>query len=87
VRGGDGDDHRRLADLDAAGPVVDRDVAEVVAPAQLFGDLRHDLLGHAGIRLVLEVRDGVSARMDSRRPDERGDRAGLVRLYLVDDAL
>ena len=85
MRRGDGDHDASLADRDAPDAVVDRDVAELVARLQLLGDLGHDLLGHALVGLVLEVRDGAAARVDARRADERRDRAGLVRCDLVDD--
>ena len=43
MRRGDGDDDARLADVDAPDAVVDRDLAQVVAPLQLVGELGHDL--------------------------------------------
>ena len=41
-------------------------VAEVVAPFQLLGDLGHDLLGHAFVGLVVEVRDRPGRGSESR---------------------
>src|SRR5206468_3402592 len=41
VRGADGDHDRRLADLYAADPMVDRDVVDVVALLQLRAELLH----------------------------------------------
>ena len=47
-------------------------------------ELLHDLLGHALVRLVLEVEDVPSTRVRARRPDERGDRASAVVAHLGD---
>ena len=59
---GDGDDDARLADLDAADAVVDRDAGQVVALADLGGDLLHHGLGHVLVGLVLEVQHARPAR-------------------------
>ena len=87
VGGGDGDHDRGLADPDAADAVVDRDRAELVARVQAVGDLRHHLLGHSLVGLVVEVGDGAVAGVDAGRAGERRDRARLVVAHLVDDAL
>ena len=55
VRCGDGDHHARLADLDPADAVVDREPTELVGLFQLGRELRHHLLGHLRVGLVLEV--------------------------------
>ena len=55
--------------------VVDRDLAQLVPLAQLGRQLGHDLLGHALVRLVLEVEHVAAARARARRADERRDRA------------
>jgi hypothetical protein len=60
VRGRHRDDDRDLADLAAAGPMRNRDRAEVMAVLRGLGDFGHDLLGHAGVGLVLE-RDHLPA--------------------------
>src|SRR6266511_3661834 len=54
---GDGDHDGGLADLDAAGTVVDRDLADVVPSLQLVGDLGHDVLRHFLVCVVIEVED------------------------------
>src|SRR6266851_1995263 len=87
MRRGDRDDDARLADLDATRAMVDRDLAEVVATLQICSDLAHDLLGHFLVRLVVEVKDDVSARLESGRAGERCDCAGLLRAHLVDDRI
>src|SRR5215211_2898229 len=55
VRCRDGDHHARLADLDPADAVVDRDRAEVVFLLELGRELRDHVLGHLGVCLVVEV--------------------------------
>src|SRR5207247_7280770 len=77
MRRGDGDDDARLADLDAARAMVDRDLAEVVPALQLRGDLGHDLFGHFHVGLVIEMKDSPAARLKSGRADEGRDRARL----------
>ena len=42
---------------------------------EVLGDLRHHLLGHPAVGLVVEVVDGSSARLQPGRADERGDPA------------
>ena len=76
-----------LADLDAAGAVVDRDRAELVLLLKLCGDLGHHLLGHPLVALVVEMDDVAAARLDARRARERRDRAGTVVAHLVDHAV
>ena len=49
---------------------------------ELVGEVGHDLLGHALVRLVLEVEHVAAARACARRPDERRDRARLVVSHL-----
>ena len=71
--------------LDPADAVVDRDLVDVVALLQGGGELRHHLLGHALVGLVLEVDDRAAARVAPRRAREGGDRAGLVARDLGDD--
>src|SRR4029453_9136527 len=71
VRCGHGDDDGRLTDLHPARAVVDRDLAHVVALLQRGRDLRHHLLGHAFVRLVVEVLHHAAARFVARRADER----------------
>ena len=78
-----GDDDARLADVDAADAVVDRDAAQAVALGEPRGQLGHDLLGHALVGLVLEVQHVAVARAVARRADERRDRAGAVAAHLV----
>jgi hypothetical protein len=87
VRRTHGDHDTALPDRDAADAVVDRDRAEVVARVELRGDLRHHLLRHSLVRLVLEVRDRPPAGVDARRADKRRDRARFGRGDLVDDGL
>ena len=70
--------------VDAADSVVDRDPGQLVAIREPRRELLHDLLGHALVRLVLEVEDLPSTRVRARRPDERGDRAGAVVAHLGD---
>ena len=55
MRRGDGDHDARLADLDAADAVVDRDLAELVLRGQLVGEPDEHLLRHLLERLVLEM--------------------------------
>src|SRR6478672_5035770 len=84
MRGGDGDDDRRLADLHAPGPVVDGDAAELVLRRELGRDLGHQPFGHALVRLVVEVLHVAVARAIARRAGERRDRARARVAYLVD---
>ena len=44
-----------------ADAVVDRDRAELVSLLELGGELRHHLLGHLGVGLVLEPRHLAAA--------------------------
>src|SRR5436190_22584876 len=62
VRRRDGDHNGGAADLDAAGAVVDGDLAKVVALLQRGGDLGHDVLRHPLVRLVIQVLDHPAAR-------------------------
>src|SRR5436189_1458814 len=55
VRCRDGDDDARLADLYAADPVVDRDLAQPVRRGQPGGELTQHRRGHLLERLVVEV--------------------------------
>src|SRR4249919_3047272 len=84
VRRGNGDDHARLADVHAPDAVVDCYIGQVVAPLELGRELLHDLLGHALVRLVLEVEDVAVARAPARGPDEGRYRSRLVAANLVD---
>src|SRR5215210_1924171 len=61
VRRGDRDRDARLADAERADAMVDRDRAELVALLQVARDLRHHVLGHLGVGLVLEGRDITAA--------------------------
>src|SRR5205823_3689424 len=87
VRRRDGDRDARLADLDPADPVVDRDRPELVPLLELGGDLGHHLLGHLGVGLVLEIEDGPAARFPANRAEERRDGAGALVGDLLDDRL
>ena len=77
-------DDRDLADLAAAGPVRDRDLAEVVPLFRRLGDLGHDLLGHAGVGLVLERDHLPASRLAAHGSLEGRDRAGALVLDLRD---
>ena len=76
--GRDGDRDARLADLDPADAVGDRDLAEVVAGPQIGCEALHLLLGHALVGLVLEMVDRAAPRVRARRADEGGDGPGLL---------
>ena len=78
VRGRYRDDNRDLADLAAAGPMRNRDLAEVMALHRGIGDLGHDLLGHAGVSLVLERDHLPAARLPAHGSLEGRDRAGAI---------
>ena len=67
-----------------ADAMVNCDVREVVAREELGGDLGHDLLGHLGVRLVLEALDLAAAGTPAHGPGERRDRARLLRRDLRD---
>ena len=84
---GDGDDHTHLADVDPADPVMDRNTAQVVSLDELRGEIGHDLLGHALVRLVLEMDDLATAGVRARRADERRDRARSVVAHLGDGGI
>src|SRR5439155_4765169 len=93
VRGGDGDEHARLADLESPGAVEHRDTAHP-GPARAHGpaDLAHLRLGHRRGRLVHQRFDRATAGLVShdagedhdpasaRLVDLRGDRVGRERL-------
>ena len=66
MRRGDGDDDARLADVDSADAVVDRDLAQLVLRLQRGRELGHHLLGHALVGLVLEVEHVAAARAVAR---------------------
>ena len=87
VGGGDSDRHARLADLDPADPVVDRDCPEVVALLEVGRDLRHHVLRHLGVRVVLEVEHRSAPRLAAHGAEERRDRPGALVAHLVDDRL
>src|SRR3954462_10520540 len=87
VRGADGDDDGRLAQLDSADAVVDAYLLHLVALLQAGGELLHHLLGHALVALVVEVGDDAPARLPPRRAGERRDRAGLLARDLLDDGV
>ena len=78
-----GDDHARLADLDPADAMVDRDGSgQLVASGDLRGNLLHHGLGHACVGLV-EVENLAPARAATpHRAGERRDRARLLRGHL-----
>ena len=80
----DRDHDARPADADDADPVVDRDRDQVVSLDELGGDPLHLGLGHALVRLVLELDDVAAARVGAGRADEGGDRTGIVRRDLAD---
>ena len=82
---GDGDGDARLADLHPADAVVDRHTPDVVLLPELGGQLRHHLLGHLGVRLVLEVEDSPAPRLTAHCPEKRGDRSGAFVGDLVHD--
>src|SRR2546427_1604159 len=93
MRGGDGDEHARLADLEPPGAVQHRDAAHP-GPARAHGlaDLAHLHLGHRRVRLVLQVFHRATVGLVShdagedhdpagaRLVDLRGDRVGRERL-------
>src|SRR5439155_1712304 len=85
VRRGDGDHYGQLADAVAPHAMCDRDLAQVVLPLQVVGEIGHDLLGHAFVGLVFEVLDGAAARLDPRGADERGYASGALVRDLPDD--
>src|SRR4051812_31727945 len=82
--GRDGDHDRRLPDRHAADPVVDRDAAEVVSPAELGRDLGHQRFRHALVGLVVEVLHIALAGAVACRAGEGGDRARAGVSHLVD---
>ena len=86
VRRGHGDHDRRLADPDAADAVGDRDRDRGrTSRSSSAARSRHDLLGHALVRLVVEVENRAPARLDARRADEDRDAAGTLVGDLGDD--
>ena len=64
--------------------MCDRNVAEVMPPLRGLGDLGHDLLGHAGVGLVLERDHLPASRLPTHCSLESGDRAGALVLDLRD---
>ena len=67
--------------------VVDRDREQLVALLQLARQLGHHLLGHALVRLVLEIEDVAVARAVADGAEEARDRAGLVALHFAHDGV
>ena len=57
MRGGHGDHHRRLSDVQHTRAVDDRHAADRPTALHLVANLRHDLLGHLRIGLVLQMGD------------------------------
>src|SRR3954451_23295703 len=82
MRGRDGDDDARLADLDAPQSVVDGDRAEAVALGQLVAEPGEHRLGHLLVGLVLEMEYVAAARAAAPGADEAPDRSGLGTLDL-----
>ena len=87
MRSRDRDDDARLADLDAAHAMMDRNLAQLVSRDELRREVGHDLLGHALVGLVLEMEDVAPTRVRTRCPDERRDSAGGVVAHLRDGGL
>src|SRR2546428_10585049 len=69
------DDDRDLADGQIADAVMHHESAWRVLLLETVGDLLHLLLGHLGIRLVLEMRDLFPAARVADRAEERGHAA------------
>src|SRR5688572_7410161 len=76
--GGHRDHDAGLTDVDAPGAMVDRNRAKLVPADQLRRDLRHHLLRHLLVGLVVETDNRAAARLRACCADERRDRAGLI---------
>src|SRR5256714_1593616 len=87
MRRRNGDHDARLADLDPAEAMVDRDLAEVVLRFQLRAEPDEHRLGHLLERLVLEIHDVPSARAAANCADECRDRSRVLARDLVDGRL
>ena len=62
---------------------MDRDGDEAMSLDEVGCDALHLGLGHSLVGLVLEVNNLAAAGVRARRPDERCDRAGIVRCHLT----
>src|SRR5262245_31464874 len=87
MRRRDRDHDARLADPQHADAVVDRYRTEVVALPELASELRHHLLGHLGVGLVLEPRHLAAARLPPYRAGEGRETAGALVGHLCGDGL
>jgi hypothetical protein len=67
--------------------VVDRDPGKLVPLGELRGELRHHVLGHSLVGLVLEVEHAAITRSIPDRAEECGDRARFVARYLAHSGL
>src|SRR5213594_5238945 len=77
MRGGDGDEHARLADLEPADAMEHRHPLHPgPAPADALADLAHLRLGHRGVRLVLEELHGPPPRLVPHDAGEDDDATG-----------
>ena len=63
---------------------MDRDGPKLVALLEVGRDLGHDVLGHLGIGLVLEVEHGSSPRLPSHGAEKARHGAGALVGDLLD---
>ena len=79
VRAAHGDNHADVSEVEMTDAVDQRHVDDRPAAAGFGLQLGHFLLGHAGIRLVLERRGPALTRQLAHRPEERANRTRQVR--------
>lgn len=81
VRGSGNTHDRSIADFQLSDSVKRGEADPGDFLCDTLGDLRHLLLGHAFVSVVLKQRDGFSIAVIAHRPDENGDAADFIRLH------
>src|SRR3990170_5320798 len=87
VRRGDGDEERRLADLQAARAVLHRNVRDRPAGHRLLGELAHHARRHLRVGVVLQVEDAAAPAVVPDDAQEYGYGAALVPAHVIDEPL
>src|SRR3990172_8792775 len=87
VRRGDGDEKRRLPDLQAARAVLHRDVGDRPAGHSLLRDIAHHACRHLRVGVVLQVEDAAAPAVVPHDAHKHGYGAALVPAHVIDEPL
>src|SRR3990172_4398147 len=87
VRRGDGDEKRRLADLQAARAVLHSDAGDRPAGHRLLGDLSHHPRRHLRVGVVLQVEEAAAPAVVPDDAQKHGYGAALVLAHVLDEPL